>query len=106
MFLSKKGKLTILAPVGCLQVHLAPLYTANIYSTVATMLHYYWLIDSIFSVFLLLLFFSLANTAAQWVLLPSLHLPEEEGPLLQSGVIGHSRSGGVSSSSLWLFSLI
>ena len=65
MFLSKKEKWTILTPVGCLQVHLAPLYTAKIYSPVATMLHYYWLIDSIFSVFLLLLFFSLANTAAQ-----------------------------------------
>ena len=46
MFLSKKEKWTILAQVGGLQVHLAPLYTANIYNTVATMLHYYWLIDS------------------------------------------------------------
>ena len=32
---------------------------------------------------LAIIIFSLANTAAQGVLLPSLHLPEEEGPLLQ-----------------------
>ena len=81
MFLSKKGKLTILAQIGCLQVNLAPLYTANIYSTVATMLHYYWLIDSIFSVFLLLLFFSLANTAAQWAILT------QSSPSLGGGAI-------------------
>ena len=83
MFLSKKGKLTILAPVGCLQVHLAPLYTANIYSTVATMLHYFWLIDSQLPVFLLLLIFSLANTTAPGVPHPRHPLSEEEGLLPQ-----------------------